>query len=92
MIIANYPRQTNMIGLYHGVFLPFYLFITFLKKNSIDPYSPKQIELPALVYFSEMIEAVGHEYMEEFFGCCESALAADGLFVLQVITYRILNT
>lgn len=81
-----------MIGLYHGVFLPFYLFITFLKKNSIDPYSPKQIELPALVYFSEMIEAVGHEYMEEFFGCCESALAADGLFVLQVITYRILNT
>ncbi|RYR38093.1 hypothetical protein Ahy_A09g043051 isoform G [Arachis hypogaea] len=32
---------------------------------------------------SEMIEAVGHEYMEEFFGCCESVLADDGLFVLQ---------
>ena len=34
---------------------------------------------------SEMIEAVGHEYMEEFFGCCESVLAEDGLLVLQVI-------
>lgn len=34
---------------------------------------------------SEMIEAVGHEYMEEFFGCCESVLAEDGLIVLQVI-------
>ena len=32
-----------------------------------------------------MIEHVGHEYMEEFFGCCESLLAEDGLFVLQVI-------
>lgn len=31
-----------------------------------------------------MIEAVGHEYMEEFFGCCESVLADDGLLVLQV--------
>ncbi|XP_039071004.1 uncharacterized protein LOC120218097 [Hibiscus syriacus] len=30
-----------------------------------------------------MIEAVGHEYMEEFFGCCESVLAEDGLLVLQ---------
>lgn len=34
---------------------------------------------------SEMIEAVGHEYMEEFFGCCESVLAENGLFVLQVM-------
>ncbi|XP_028769570.1 uncharacterized protein LOC114727032, partial [Neltuma alba] len=34
----------------------------------------------------EMIEAVGHEYMEEFFGCCESILAKDGLFVLQFIS------
>ncbi|CAK8572014.1 unnamed protein product [Lathyrus sativus] len=34
----------------------------------------------------EMIEAVGHEYMEEFFGCCESALADDGLLVLQFIS------
>ncbi|KAK7860054.1 tuberculostearic acid methyltransferase ufaa1, partial [Quercus suber] len=32
---------------------------------------------------NEMIEHVGHEYMEEFFGCCESLLAEDGLFVLQ---------
>ncbi|XP_057733264.1 uncharacterized protein LOC130948525 isoform X1 [Arachis stenosperma] len=34
-----------------------------------------------------MIEAVGHEYMEEFFGCCESVLADDGLLVLQFISY-----
>ncbi|XP_058094779.1 uncharacterized protein LOC131240519 isoform X2 [Magnolia sinica] len=34
----------------------------------------------------EMIEGVGHEYMEEFFGCCESVLAEDGLFVLQFIS------
>ncbi|KAI8560790.1 hypothetical protein RHMOL_Rhmol04G0283000 [Rhododendron molle] len=31
----------------------------------------------------EMIEHVGHEYMEEFFGCCDSLLADDGLLVLQ---------
>lgn len=31
-----------------------------------------------------MLENVGHEYMEEFFGCCESSLAEDGIFVLQV--------
>nr|XP_023880432.1 uncharacterized protein LOC111992802 [Quercus suber] len=31
----------------------------------------------------EMIEHVGHEYMDEFFGCCELLLAEDGLFVLQ---------
>ncbi|XP_058001181.1 uncharacterized protein LOC110651425 isoform X2 [Hevea brasiliensis] len=31
----------------------------------------------------EMVEHVGHEYMEEFFGCCESILAEDGIFVLQ---------
>nr|AXM43880.1 cyclopropane synthase isoform 2 [Litchi chinensis] len=33
-----------------------------------------------------MIESVGHEYFEEFFGCCESLLAEDGLFVLQYIS------
>ncbi|XP_047180065.1 uncharacterized protein LOC124846764 isoform X3 [Vigna umbellata] len=33
----------------------------------------------------EMIEAVGHEYMEEFFGCCESVLAQNGLLVLQMV-------
>jgi len=37
-----------------------------------------------------MIEAVGHEYMEEFFGCCDSALAEDGLLVIQVF-HNILN-
>ncbi|KAF2285534.1 hypothetical protein GH714_005358 [Hevea brasiliensis] len=31
----------------------------------------------------EMVEHVGHEYMEEFFGCCESILAEDCIFVLQ---------
>ncbi|KAK1362622.1 Cyclopropane-fatty-acyl-phospholipid synthase family protein [Heracleum sosnowskyi] len=31
----------------------------------------------------EMLESVGHEYMEEFFGCCESSLAEDGILVLQ---------
>ncbi|KAH0634287.1 hypothetical protein KY284_037073 [Solanum tuberosum] len=31
----------------------------------------------------EMLEAVGHEFMEEFFTCCESALAEDGFLVLQ---------
>lgn len=34
----------------------------------------------------EMLEAVGHEYMEEFFSCCESVLAKDGILVLQFIS------
>ncbi|KAG8100018.1 hypothetical protein GUJ93_ZPchr0013g37482 [Zizania palustris] len=34
----------------------------------------------------EMIEGVGHEYMDDFFGCCETLLAQDGLFVLQFIS------
>ncbi|KAK9140261.1 hypothetical protein Scep_009942 [Stephania cephalantha] len=34
----------------------------------------------------EMIEAIGHEFMEDFFRCCESALAEDGLLVLQFIS------
>ncbi|PIN23006.1 Cyclopropane-fatty-acyl-phospholipid synthase [Handroanthus impetiginosus] len=33
-----------------------------------------------------MIESVGHEFMEEFFSCCESALAKNGLLVLQFIS------
>ncbi|KAL0380523.1 UNVERIFIED_CONTAM: putative fatty acid methyltransferase [Sesamum angustifolium] len=32
-----------------------------------------------------MIEHVGHEVMQEFFRCCESALAENGLLVLQFI-------
>ena len=36
-----------------------------------------------------MIEHVGHEYMEEFFRCCDSLLEEDGLFVLQVITQMV---
>ncbi|XBI98182.1 hypothetical protein VPH35_018437 [Triticum aestivum] len=31
----------------------------------------------------EMIEHVGHEYLDAFFTCCESHLAQDGIFVLQ---------
>ncbi|CAH2052924.1 unnamed protein product [Thlaspi arvense] len=31
----------------------------------------------------EMIEAVGHEFYETFFSCCEAALAKDGIFVMQ---------
>ncbi|KAJ8768382.1 hypothetical protein K2173_021535 [Erythroxylum novogranatense] len=34
----------------------------------------------------EMIEHVGHGYMEEFFRCCDTLLAKDGLFVLQFIS------
>ncbi|KAJ6719376.1 ARSENITE METHYLTRANSFERASE [Salix purpurea] len=34
----------------------------------------------------EMIEHVGHEYMEDYFSICESALAEDGLLVLQFIS------
>ncbi|KAJ4840586.1 hypothetical protein Tsubulata_044314, partial [Turnera subulata] len=37
-------------------------------------------------FFSEMIEHVGHEYMEEFFARCESVLAEEGLLVLQFIS------
>ncbi|XP_050217007.1 uncharacterized protein LOC126667913 isoform X2 [Mercurialis annua] len=34
----------------------------------------------------EMIEHVGHEYMDEFFRCCESLLAVNGLLILQFIS------
>ncbi|CAM8988394.1 unnamed protein product [Rhodiola kirilowii] len=34
----------------------------------------------------EMIEAVGHEFMGDFFGSCERVLAEDGVFVLQFIS------
>ncbi|KAF3457852.1 hypothetical protein FNV43_RR02512 [Rhamnella rubrinervis] len=34
----------------------------------------------------EMIENVGHEFMNDFFGCCESVLSEDGLLVLQFIS------
>ncbi|KAM0945005.1 putative cyclopropane-fatty-acyl-phospholipid synthase [Dioscorea sansibarensis] len=34
----------------------------------------------------EMIEAVGHEYMGEFFSCSDSVLAEDGVLVLQFIS------
>lgn len=31
-----------------------------------------------------MLESVGHEFMEDFFGSCESALVENGLLILQV--------
>ncbi|KNA06672.1 hypothetical protein SOVF_178870 [Spinacia oleracea] len=34
----------------------------------------------------EMLEAVGHEFMEEFFHCCDSILAVNGVLVLQFIS------
>lgn len=34
----------------------------------------------------EMLEAVGHEYLSEFFAVCERVLKPDGVLVLQVIT------
>ncbi|RID53176.1 hypothetical protein BRARA_G00594 [Brassica rapa] len=34
----------------------------------------------------EMIEHVGHEFMDTFFSHCEAALAEDGIFVLQFIS------
>ncbi|CAH9137357.1 unnamed protein product [Cuscuta epithymum] len=34
----------------------------------------------------EMLEAVGHEFMNDFFSHCESALARDGILVLQFIS------
>ncbi|PRQ36739.1 putative cyclopropane-fatty-acyl-phospholipid synthase [Rosa chinensis] len=34
----------------------------------------------------EMLEHVGHEFMDEFFSCCESVLAKNGLFILQFIS------
>ncbi|MCE3051078.1 cfs1-like protein [Datura stramonium] len=33
-----------------------------------------------------MLEHVGHDFIREFFACCESALAEDGLLVLQFIS------
>lgn len=34
----------------------------------------------------EMLESVGHEFMDEFFTSCEYALAEDGILVLQFIS------
>uniref|UniRef100_A0A0E0FB33 Amine oxidase domain-containing protein n=1 Tax=Oryza meridionalis TaxID=40149 RepID=A0A0E0FB33_9ORYZ len=39
-----------------------------------------------ITFLLEMIEEVGHEYMDEFFGCCESLLAENGIFVTQFIS------
>ncbi|WP_316797735.1 cyclopropane-fatty-acyl-phospholipid synthase family protein [Pedobacter frigidisoli] len=34
----------------------------------------------------EMLEAVGHQYLETYFGKCQSLLKKDGIFAFQVIT------
>lgn len=44
-----------------------------------------------LKIFSGMIEHVGHEFIEEFFISCESALAQNGFLVLQVINTQPLH-
>ena len=36
----------------------------------------------------EMVEAVGHQYVDEFFACCGRLLAAHGSMLLQSITIR----
>ena len=36
----------------------------------------------------EMIEAVGHRYLDEYFGCCSRLLAADGAMLVQAITIQ----
>ncbi|MED6194134.1 hypothetical protein PIB30_025690 [Stylosanthes scabra] len=46
---------------------------------------PKTFKYDRIVSIG-MVEAVGHEYMEEFFSCCESVLADDGLLVLEFIS------
>ncbi|KAJ4832672.1 hypothetical protein Tsubulata_021173 [Turnera subulata] len=46
---------------------------------------PKYMSFNSIPH-NEMIEHVGHEYMEAFFGCCETLLAEDGLLVLQFIS------
>ena len=67
-----------MIESFLGKFFPSYKFIS--NSHLVD----KQMPRLWISFFSEMIEHVGNEYVEEFFRCCESILAEDGLFVLQV--------
>ena len=55
--------------------------ITLLKKD----YRLLEGKFDKLVSI-EMIEAVGHEYLDEFFKKCEDLLKSDGIMLLQVIT------
>jgi cyclopropane fatty-acyl-phospholipid synthase-like methyltransferase len=52
--------------------------------KDIDHVWARLIDMFSSALFSEMIEHVGHEYMDEFFSCCEQHLKEHGLFVLQV--------
>ncbi|KAH7522015.1 hypothetical protein FEM48_Zijuj07G0093100 [Ziziphus jujuba var. spinosa] len=67
--------------------------------NSTESYLGKQhiYDLPSNFhqqsnntsnFFSQMLEHVGHDNMNDFFGCCESILAEDGIFVLQFTSLR----
>ncbi|KAL6861568.1 hypothetical protein ACP4OV_017268 [Aristida adscensionis] len=47
--------------------------------------SEEQLKYSKRKDYNEMIEHVGHEYYEDFLGCCEYYLADHGLLVLQSI-------
>ena len=66
-----------MTGSYHGEFHN-------MKENLFAICMNWYCDDSLLYCFSEMIEAVGHEFMEDFFGSCETVLAENGLFVIQV--------
>ncbi len=36
-------------------------------------------------HFTDVFEHIGHDFIGEFLICCESALAEDGLLVMQVM-------
>ncbi|GER41704.1 cyclopropane-fatty-acyl-phospholipid synthase [Striga asiatica] len=57
-----------------------------IKFHLCDYRQLPKIEKYDRIISCEMLEAVGHEYMEDFFRCCESVLAEDGLLVLQFIS------
>ncbi|GJN04020.1 hypothetical protein PR202_ga21527 [Eleusine coracana subsp. coracana] len=49
-------------------------------------YAQRKVKEAGLEVGVTLQKCVGHEYMDDFFGCCESLLAQDGLFVLQFIS------
>lgn len=56
-----------------------------IKSTSNYMFPDNNHDISLIAFLSEMIENVGHEFMDDFFGCCESVLAEDGLLVLQVM-------
>ena len=53
----------------------------------LEDYRDLRGKFDALVSI-EMIEAVGHQYLEQYFRCCGGLLNADGAMLLQAITIR----